>query len=137
VDKIRSLQKGSRKGKLSYPAQFPEIEDRLYALILEKRQLGRNVRENWIRRYIRLEFESLWPKRVTIVQNRKVFAGMVFSDGWFTGFLKRKHLSPRQGTKRAQAVPGDYRDKITSWLQFNRRAQDRFNFELLEITNID
>jgi transposase-like protein len=27
VDKIRSLQKGSRKGKLSHPAQFPVLED--------------------------------------------------------------------------------------------------------------
>ena len=29
VDKIRSLHKGSKKGKLSYPAQFPVLEDRL------------------------------------------------------------------------------------------------------------
>jgi transposase-like protein len=51
VDKIRSLHKGSRKGKLSHPAQYPVLEDRLYALILEKRRLGRNVGEKWIRRY--------------------------------------------------------------------------------------
>jgi hypothetical protein len=74
---------------------------------------------------------------VTIVGGKKVFTDMAFSNGWFTGFLKRKHLSLRQGTKRAQVVPGDYKDKITSSLQFNRRAQARFNFELLEIANID
>jgi hypothetical protein len=74
---------------------------------------------------------------VTIVEGKKVFTDMAFSNGWFTGFLKRKHLSLRQGTKRAQAVPGDYKDKITSWLQFNRRAQARFNFELSEIANMD
>jgi hypothetical protein len=34
-------------------------------------------------------------------------------------------------------VPGDYKDKITSWLQFNRRAQARSNFKLLEIANMD
>jgi hypothetical protein len=34
-------------------------------------------------------------------------------------------------------VPGDYKDKITSWLQFNRYAQARFNFELSEIANMD
>ena len=62
---------------------------------------------------------------------------MAFSAGWFNGFLKRKHLSLCTSTKRAQVVPADYRDKITSWLQFNRRTQDRFNFELLEIANID
>jgi hypothetical protein len=45
VDKIRSLYKGSRKGKVSHPAHFPVLEDRLYALILEKRKLGRHVRE--------------------------------------------------------------------------------------------
>ena len=59
IDKICSLYKGSRKGKLSYPAQYPVLEDRLYALILEKRQIGRNISEKWIHRYIRLEFESL------------------------------------------------------------------------------
>jgi hypothetical protein len=137
VDKIRSLHKGSRKGKLSHPAQFPVLEDRLHALILEKRQLGRKVGENWIRRHARLEFERLWPERVTIVEKKKVFAGMAFSNGWFAAFLKRKHLSLRQPTKRAQVVPGDYKDKITSWLQFNRRAQAKFNFELSEIANMD
>jgi hypothetical protein len=74
VDKIRSLHKGSRKSKLSHPAQFPEMEDRLHTLILEKRRLGRNVGENWIRRHARLEFESLFPERVTMVEKRKVFA---------------------------------------------------------------
>ena len=34
-------------------------------------------------------------------------------------------------------MPADYKDKITSWLQFNRRAQARFNFELSEIANMD
>ena len=37
IDKIRSLYKGSRKGKLSYPAKFLVLEDRLHTLILEKR----------------------------------------------------------------------------------------------------
>ena len=78
------------------------MEDRLHALILQKRQIGRNVSEKWIRRHTRLEFESLWPERVTLVEKRKVFAGMVFSVGWFSGFLKRKRLSLRQGTKKAQ-----------------------------------
>jgi hypothetical protein len=152
VDKIRSLYKGSRKGKVSQPAYFLVLEDRLYALILEKRKLGRNIGEKWIHRHVRLEFESLWPERVTIVEKRKVFAGIVFSNGWFSGFLKRKHLSLRQGTKRAQVrkhfslcvltkrvqvIPADYKDKITSWLQSNQRAQARSNFELLEIANID
>jgi hypothetical protein len=122
VDKIRSLHKGSRKGKVSHPAQFPKMEGRLHALILEKRRLGRQVSENWIRQHTRLEFESLWPERVTIVEKRKVFSGIVFSNGWFTAFLKRKHLSLRTLTKRAQVIPANYKDKITSWLQFNRRA---------------
>jgi transposase-like protein len=137
VDKIRSLTKGSRRGTLTHIAHFLVLEDRLHTLILEKRRLGRNIGEKWIRRHTRLEYESLWPERVTIVEKRKVFAGIVFSAGWFNGFLKRKHLSPRASTKRAQVVPADYKDKITSWLQFNRRAQARCNFELLEIANMD
>ena len=114
VDKIRSLHKGSRKGKVSHPAHFPVLEDRLHTLILEKRKLGRKVGENWIRRHVRLEFESLWPERVTIVEKRKVFSGMAFSNAWFRAFLKRKRLSLHASTKRAQVVPADYKDKITS-----------------------
>ena len=45
IDKMHSLYKGSRKGKLSHPAQYPVLEDRLHALILEKRQISRNVSE--------------------------------------------------------------------------------------------
>jgi hypothetical protein len=60
IDKIRSLQsKGSRRGTLTHTAHFLVLEDRLHALILEKRRLGRKVGENWIRRHARLEFESL------------------------------------------------------------------------------
>jgi hypothetical protein len=62
---------------------------------------------------------------------------MVFSNGWLVGFPKRKNLSLRQPTKRAQVVPEDYKEKIISWLQFNRRAQDKVNFELSEIANMD
>jgi transposase-like protein len=117
VDKIRSLYKGSRKGKVSHSAQFPEMEARLHALILEKRRLGRKVAENWIRRHTRLEFESLWPEKVTIVEKKKVFAGMVFSNGWFSAFLKRKHLSLRVSTKRAQV-----RIHFTLYISTNKGA---------------
>jgi hypothetical protein len=45
VDKIRSLTKGSKRGTLTHTAKFLVLEDRLYALILEKRRLGKNVEE--------------------------------------------------------------------------------------------
>jgi hypothetical protein len=61
---------------------------------------------------------------------------MVFSNGWITGLLKRKNLSLRLPTKREQAMPEDYKEKIIPWVQFNRRAQAKFNFELSEIANI-
>ena len=91
------------------------MEDRLHALILEKRQVGRKIGENWIRRHTRLEFESLWPERVTIVEKRKVFAGMAFSNGWFCAFLKRSTLVYARGLKehrlyqktiRIKSLPG-------------------------------
>jgi hypothetical protein len=69
IDKIRSLHKGTMKAnKLSHPTQFLILEDRLHTLILEKWKLRRKVRENWIHCYARLEFESLWLERVTIVE---------------------------------------------------------------------
>jgi transposase-like protein len=137
ADKIRALSKGQRKGKLSHPCKYPAMEDRLHTLVLEKRKIGRRVGENWIRRNAKIEFEKLWPHKVTIEGKKKVFAGMSFSDGWLAGFLKRKHLSLRQPTKKAQTVPEDFKEKIISWLQFNRRAMAKFNFELSEITNMD
>ena len=81
ADKIRSLPKGTRKGKLTHPPKFPMMEDQLHTLILEKRKIGRRVGENWIRRNARLEFEKLWPHKVTIVEKRKVFDGMTSSNG--------------------------------------------------------
>ena len=74
---------------------------------------------------------------MTIVEKRKVFSSIVFSNDWFRAFLKRKYLSLYTLTKRVQVVLADYKDKITSWLQFNQYTQDRFNFELSEIANID
>jgi hypothetical protein len=106
-------------------------------LILQKRELGRRIGEYWDWRNARLEFERLWPEKMMIVEKRKVFSSMLFSNSWLAGFLRRKNLSLRQPTKRAQTVPGDYKEKIISWLQFDRRAQARFNFELSEIANMD
>ena len=74
---------------------------------------------------------------MTIVEKKKVFTSIVFSASWFTSFLKRKYLSLCVLTKRVQVVLADYKDKITSWLQFNQYTQARFNFELSEIANID
>lgn len=137
INKIHMLRKGQRKGKLSHPCAFPAMEDRLYTSIMEKRKIGRRIGENWIRRNARIEFEKLWPHQVTFIEKRKVFNGMAFSDGWLTAFLKRKGLTLRQATKKAQTVPEDYKEKIVNWLQFNRRAQAKFNFELSEIANMD
>jgi hypothetical protein len=106
------------------------MEDRLYILILEKRKIGRGIGENWIRQNARIEFEKLWPHKVIITKKKKVFSGMAFSDSWLTGFLKRKNFSLRQATKKVQVVPEDYKEKIVNWLQFNRHAQAKFNFEL-------
>jgi hypothetical protein len=74
VDKIRSLQKRCRKGKLFHPAQFPVLEDRLYTLILEKRQLGRKIGENRIQCCTRIEFEKLKLEKVMIVKRRSLVA---------------------------------------------------------------
>ena len=89
------LYKRSRKGKLIYLSKFLVMKDHLYALILEKRRIKRRVGENWIRRNARVEFEKLWPYKVTIVERRKVFDGIVFSNDWLRAFLKRKYFSLR------------------------------------------
>ena len=42
----------------------------------------------------------------------------------------RNGLSLSLATKKAQVIPEDSKKKIVNWLQINRRAQAKFNFEL-------
>jgi hypothetical protein len=137
VDKIKALPKGYRRGKVSHPCAYPEMEDTLHKLFLEKRVIGRRIGEKWIRRTARILFEELYPEKVTVIDKKKVFQGMNFSRGWFDGFLKRRKISLRQTTKKAQVIPDDYQSKIINWLQFNRRASSKYSFKLSEIANMD
>src|SRR5437867_234204 len=44
-----------------------------------------------------------------------------FSNAWFFGFTRRKGISLRKGTNRAQKIPTDYEEKIRSFHQFIRK----------------
>jgi hypothetical protein len=137
IDQIRDQPKGSRRNKKSHPCAFPEMEREVTRLFGEKRGLGRRIGDKWLQRQARLTFEELYPHKVTIVNGKKEFNGMQFSEGWFNAFKKRNNISLREPTKKAQVVPEDFKPQIVNWLQFNRRAQAKYGFELSEIANMD
>jgi hypothetical protein len=137
IDQIRDQPKGFRGNKKSHPCAFPEMEGQVMQLFGEKRALGRRIGDKRLQRQARLTFEELYPHKVTIVNGKKEFSGMQFSEGWFNDFKKRNNISLREPTKKAQLVPEDFKPQIINWLQFQRRAQAKHNFELSEIANMD
>jgi hypothetical protein len=137
IDQTRAQLRGSRRNKKSHSCAFPEMERQVTQLFKEKRALGRRIGEKWLYRQARLAFEELYPHKVTIVNGKKEFNGMQFSEGWFNGFKKRNYISLREPTKKAQVVPADFKPQIINWLQFNCRAQAKHSLELSEIANMD
>jgi hypothetical protein len=63
-----------------------------------------------------------YPERVT--QNESgclLYASFKFSNGWFQGYRRRWCISNRCWTKTAQQPLENSQEKVTAWLQFNRR----------------
>ena len=102
------------------------MEREVTRLFGEKRGLGRRIGDKWLQRQARLTFEELYPHKVTIVNGKKEFNGMQFSEGWFNAFKKRNNISLREPTKKAQVVPEDFKSQIVSYVIYT--PQDLFRF---------
>jgi hypothetical protein len=123
-EKILAQPKGTFRSRRQYALpKEAQLEDELDAEFDTARKKGRKVSKKWILRHARAIYARLYPHRVVTPENthKKVFLGFKFSTGWYNGFRKRKNISLRCGTKRAQKSPEELFPVIQNWLQFNRR----------------
>lgn len=113
VELILTSTKGSRAIKPDPTCAYPEMEEKLFDRFWERRMEGQMVRRAWFRIASKYFFGIAYPD-IDKSQFR-------FSNGWFLGFLSRWGIAIRITTNKAQTTPNDYRERIISWLQFNRR----------------
>ena len=99
------------------------MEVELTRLFTLARQAGRTIGARWFRSNARQIYSRLYPQRMLRKENtgRVEYIGLKFSTSWFQGFRRRFGIALRVKTKQAQKVPEAFREKIQSWLQFNRR----------------
>lgn len=109
-------QKGNRSRRDSpvvFLCMWPEMEKKLFDAFMDRRGLGRPVRDGWFRR----KATELWKE--TYPHTGSNF--FLFSRGWFQGFLSRHRIVLRFVTNTAQSLPDDFKQQILEWLRFNRR----------------
>ena len=92
-DAIYATPKGTRKHRVKVLCKEPEMEQRLYALFLSKREIGRRIGYMWIHRNARLIYTDIYPDRVIRTEGKPIkYQEFAFSRGWFTAFLKRHSI---------------------------------------------
>jgi hypothetical protein len=155
-DKISEQKKGSwrRIGGYLQKGKEHKMEAELIILFKLAKQARRTIGARWFRSNSRQIYSKLYPQRVLRKENiaRAEYIGFKFSNSWFQGFRRRFGVVLRVKTKQAQKVLEAFREKIQSWLQFNRCQSviQEFSvhgvpcqvlyigrFKLSEIANID
>jgi len=111
ASKSRSFRISSR-GK---SAKYPELEEELTTRFHERRAAGFAVNRRWLKCTALEIYRDMYGVESV--------ASLKFSEGWFRRYRKRWCISYRKTTKTASSTPGDFKDKIISFLQYNRRAQ--------------
>lgn len=96
----------SRMGATMFLCVWPEMERKLFEAFMERRKLGRAVRDSWFRRKALDLWKECYPQ---IAGACDLF---VFSQGWFQGFLSRHRIVLGFVTNTAQALPTDYKQEI-------------------------
>lgn len=117
-DKIVGSAGGSRQTARQWISDWPDMEKDLFELFMKRRGDGVLVSRGWFRKIAKQLFEKRYPGC------GRVF---VFSSGWFNGFLRRFNVSHRRVTKQATKLPGEYIEKVNSFLQFIRRNSQPTN----------
>jgi hypothetical protein len=114
ASKSKSFRVSSKGGKAP---QYPELEKELTARFHERRAAGFGVNRRWFKRIaVEIYCDMYGVEFETIASTQ-------FSLGWFRRYRKRWHISYRKATKTASKTPEDFKKKIISFLQYNRRAQ--------------
>jgi hypothetical protein len=99
-----------------YASQWPDLEERLYNLFLERREKQQIVTTAWFRLKARLAFRELYPD---------VPWPFPFSYGWWRGFLRRHNIVKRRVTKQSSRRPEDYINVVNNFLRFIRRVSQK------------
>ncbi|KAF8247267.1 hypothetical protein K440DRAFT_644053 [Wilcoxina mikolae CBS 423.85] len=111
-EKIFSRAAGMRRVTFG-KEKWPDMEERLTAAIIERRQERKSVRLRWIQKKARAIFRECY--------NDFEEDEFCFSTGWFLDFLSQNHISIRAPTNKAQRIPEQYQTVSINFLRFLRR----------------
>uniref|UniRef100_H3A0T2 HTH CENPB-type domain-containing protein n=1 Tax=Latimeria chalumnae TaxID=7897 RepID=H3A0T2_LATCH len=108
-------------------SHWPDLEKHISEWVLENRQNGYIVTRNAIRIYV-----LKWAK-----SNPESSKDFKATASWCSRFMERKCLVLRQKTKITQKLLKDLDDKITSFQRFTIRQQQKHEYLLCHIGNMD
>jgi len=121
--KILAMKKGAKRYQGGSYGREHEMKVCLNKEFNTARAEGQEISSCWFLVHAKAIYRQLHPRRISQneVTRRFEYELFSFSGTWFAGFKKRFDIRLRCKTKQAQKPPEDFREKIESWLQFNRR----------------
>ena len=126
VSKVKNPhQRENKKGqgrKISYPQ---ELEDKLLAGLLEKREVD----------YVAVSTQVIRLKAVSLIQ--QVNSKFKAADGWVRKFTKRNNLVSRTRTHISQTLPKDLECKIKTFHKEVKQINENSDYPLEYICNMD
>jgi len=126
VSKIKNPNKRSnRKGqgqKISYPQ---EIEDKLLAWVMEKREA----------QFVAVSTQLIRMKARSLIKEYN--PNFKASEGWVRKFLSRNKLVLRMQTHISQSLPKDLEDKIKEFRETVKKIREKSDYPLEFICNMD
>lgn len=126
LEKIKNPGKRQhRKGQGRKMSYSQELEDKLVAWILEKREEA----------YIAASTQMIHLKALSLI--RPVNPQFKASDGWLRKFMTRNNLVLRARTNMGQTLPKDLEEKIAAFRQQIRHVRDNSDFPYALIANMD
>ena len=126
LDKIKNPGKRThRKGQGRKISYSQELEDKLIAWILEKREEA----------YIAVSTQMIRLKALSLI--RPVNPQFKASEGWLRKFMTRNNLVLRARTNMSQTLPKDLEEKIATFRQQIRHVRENSDFPYALIANMD
>ena len=77
---------------------------------------------------------TVWATNMAAEKGLTAFVG---SRGWLCNFLKRFNLTLRRRMTTGQSMPHDLKDKLYSFVDFNKKQRNLNKFQLSMIANMD
>jgi transposase-like protein len=120
-----SLTPRSKRARRSGITKWPKLEDELKQWINGQRESGRSVSTVMIR----LKAQSL--------SKQLKCENFIGGPSWCYRFMKRNGLSVRNRTTVGQALPDDWENKVSNFVDFIKRSVSRLSLESGLIGNMD